>query len=196
MKPRKREFKVARELDVNFIRKMQRVGKDFDINKGGYCDSRMGCINFRCGPDDKPEGWEPTIIPAALNYPRAVVGTLYWEFHDDAGPFPPTLSVEASPYELDEHYRGKMPEEMWENCLKWIEGKVLEVIRLADLQPENLGIKCPLCEFVLPGGHMLNDLIKHMTEHGKVSDIVLGENTTVKVDGKVYRLESEESFHV
>lgn len=190
MKPRKREFKPTREFDVNFIRKMQRVGKDFDVNKGGYCDARMGCINFWCGPDDKPEGWEQQIAQGALEYPRAVVGTLYWKWNDDAGPFPPTLSIEASPYELGEI----ISEEMWENCLKWVEKKTLEIIRLADLQPENRGIKCPLCDYVLPHGQMFNTLITHLTTHGQVSNIVLGEHTKVRIDGKVYQLEAEESF--
>jgi len=29
---------------------------ELDLNKGAYCDARLGAVNFWCGPDNKPDG--------------------------------------------------------------------------------------------------------------------------------------------
>jgi len=53
-----------------------------DLNKGGYYDARLGCINLWAGPEDKPRDpdWEKVDIRArALNYPRAFVGGIHAE---------------------------------------------------------------------------------------------------------------------
>ena len=180
----KRPLNLNRQLDEEIIRNMHRVAKEFDLNRGGYCDNRLGCINFWCGPDDKPEGWDIKVEQGCLDFPRACVGTLYFR----------NLTLEVSPYELEEYYKGKMPTELYENCFKWLEAKVLELVRLADLHPYTVGTKCPLCDYVLPPNRLLNDLVHHMTSHGTVNNIVLGEKTTVRVDGVQYFLEEKEQF--
>ena len=197
MKTRKRYLNDRiSALDGEAIRKILRVGRDFDLEAGGLCDARSGCVNFWCSPEDKPEGWESEIIPAALTYPRAVVGSLMWELLDKQNEsLGYLLYLDISPYELDEHFKGKMPEHLWAACEEWLINKTLEIVRLSRLLPEDGGTKCPLCDYVLPVGHMLNDLIKHMSDHGKVSNIVFGGKvTTVKVNGIQYPLEMKEEF--
>ena len=66
----------------------------------------------------------------------------------------------------------------------------IELIRLSQISPEKISrTKCPLCGWLLPRNRMLNELIKHMNEHGKISDVVVGEFSTVRIDGKKYILE-------
>ena len=196
MKTRKRYLNDLSGFDIEDIRKMLRVGRNFDLETGGCCDARMGCINFWAGPDDKPEGYDAEITQGALSYPKAVVGSLMWtapeEGHEIEGY---QLYLDISPYELNEYYKNNLPEHLWQACEEWLVNKTLEVIRLSRLLPEDCGVKCPLCDYVLPVGHMLNDLIKHMSEHGKVTNIVFGgPKTTVKVNDVDYTLEMEEKF--
>jgi hypothetical protein len=48
----------------------------FDIDRGGFADPRVGCINFWVGPNNKPEGYEWPITKAVLNYSRNYLGTV------------------------------------------------------------------------------------------------------------------------
>ena len=180
MKTRKRYLNDLSGFDIEDIRKMLRVGRNFDIEVGGCCDSRNGCINFWAAPDDKPEGYDAEITQGALSYPKSVIGSLMWQALEGQDVY--QFYLDISPYELNEYHKNNLPEHLWASCEEWLIGKTLEVIRLSRLLPEDCGTKCPLCDFVLPVGHMLNDLIKHMTEHGKV------------VDGVQYPLEREEKF--
>ena len=179
-------FYSNRIFDYRMIQNMKRIAHQFDINAGGYCDTRMGTINFWCGPDDKPEGWEADITEGALDFPRAYVGCVNWENGK--------LEIETAPYELMEQYQNKLPENLYENCRKWLKVKILELIRLADLMPDVVGTKCPLCDFVLPPNHLFNELIKHMTIHGRVTGIVMGEPVVVKINDVRYALEDAKEF--
>jgi hypothetical protein len=169
-------------ITSDFFNKILKAGRKLDLNNGGYCDVRLRCMNFWCGPDDKPDEWNVPIKQGELNYPRAFVGTL--TFENDK------FYVEISPYELNDYYNGKVPNNILDNCSHWVEKKILEIVNIANLMPKSIGTKCPLCDFVLPNDKLLNELIKHIGLHGQVTNIVLGSNT-IKVDGKQYKLELE-----
>lgn len=69
-------------------RRLREVPQDQDINRGGFCDARLGAINFWCSPEDQPDDpdWgRAEIVQAALNYPRAYVGAVHGQFLEAAG---------------------------------------------------------------------------------------------------------------
>lgn len=69
-----------------------------DIDKGGYYDTRTGCINIWCGPDDAPLNWLLEKVPMSRGVfpePREVVGTVKGE---TIGTGHVQLVLEVSPY--------------------------------------------------------------------------------------------------
>ena len=78
------------ELQDHEIRALKVKAHEQDISSGGYCDSRLGCINFWSGPDNCPEGQEDLIyLKGAIGHPRNFIGTVYLE----------DLTVDAINYE-------------------------------------------------------------------------------------------------
>lgn len=134
---------MAQERNLNLVVtndtvcKMLAVGREFDLNKNGPFDSRMGCVNFWCSPNDRPSCWDAPIIPAALDYPRSFVGTLYWRWshneilqeNDKA-----ELFISADAYELADSR--KISLEDWKIILDWVEEKVKFLIRMAQIHPD------------------------------------------------------------
>jgi hypothetical protein len=122
-------------LDRDAILKILSVGQDFDFNKGGYCDARSGCVNFWCGPYDKPECWTHEIIKGALNNPRDFVGGLYWNWVENEDRA--ELYVEIHPYSLLDNMRKKrveITEEEKKQCLDWCVNQAKELLRLAGIK--------------------------------------------------------------
>lgn len=114
--------------DRHFIRELLRRGHERDVNKGGLCDSRSGCVNFWCSPEDKPDCWATEIIQGSLAYPRAYVGGLYWNWREDDTV---TFYVDVSPFDLLRDGAGRtrqLSDETWESVLAWIEAKAMELI--------------------------------------------------------------------
>ncbi len=64
--------------------KLLRKANELDINKGGYCDTRSGVINFWCGPDNKPDEWIWEIEKHQLDYPREYVGAVTPAWDDES----------------------------------------------------------------------------------------------------------------
>lgn len=95
-------------IDLVQVRKILDVGRQLDINKGGYFDSRLGCVNIWCGPEDKPDCWDAEIYPGALKFPRAFCGTLGWEWKGNGA----KLYLCCQPYELDS------PD--WDSLFEWL----------------------------------------------------------------------------
>jgi hypothetical protein len=111
------EYEVQlNRISATQIGRIRMIGKELDINNGGYFDTRMGAINIWCGPDDKPESWEAEILPADLNYPRCIVGSLEWEWINNEA----QLSLYICPYELQEQKKPIVVEDL----VKWLEIKV------------------------------------------------------------------------
>ncbi len=184
------------QVSRSFIRQLLQTASEFDLNKGGYFDGRSGVVNLWAGPDDKPTCWNVEITKGGLKHPRDYVGGLYWDWlSDDLA----SLYLDATPYALLDKARKdrqELPEETWRSIGDWLKVKAQELIRLAQLQPEMVGTQCPLCHFVLPTGHLLNDLLDHMArEHqSKIKEVVLGETTVVVTDRGKFVLESVEKF--
>ncbi len=174
-----------------------RVGSQFDINKGGHYDGSGGMVvNIWCAPDDKPACWDAPIDKGALHYPREFVGTVrFEETADDIY----RLELEASPYELYSFRPrlNKPTDEELEECLDWIEVKTQELVRLADLHPDVVGLQCPLCEFILPPGQLMNDMIGHVRDEHKVAAVglTLSDPPYLTTDGgKRHYLKPAEQF--
>lgn len=116
--------------DRRTVRRMLEIGHQRDINRGGYCDARSGCVNFWCGPDDRPEGWPADIDGGALNYPRDYVGGVYFEW---VGEDRVRLKIDAVPYRLQGGAGGGIPvsEVMLATCLDWVRAKTLDLLAAA-----------------------------------------------------------------
>lgn len=171
------------------------AGNGQDINQGGYCDARSGCVNFWCGPDDKPDVWNARITKGALNFPREFVGAVDWEWAEDGQSA--TLFIETTPYELGESK--KRGEELTEaelrSCLDWVQIKALELVATALTLPEIKGLHCPFCAYILPVGELINDLLEHIrTAHPKsvVTGIVLGPSQLITRDDSYPLVEAME----
>ena len=55
-------------------------------------------------------------------------------------------------------------------------------------------MKCPLCDFVLLSDRPLNELIKHLSSHGKLKDVLIGEEVLIfKINGVQYAIDEEEN---
>ena len=54
---------------------LRKYAYELDLNKGAYCDARLGAVNFWCGPDNKPPGWPGRITKGQLKFPREFVGS-------------------------------------------------------------------------------------------------------------------------
>ena len=173
------------------IEKILAVGHEFDVNKNGLYDARMGAVNVWCSPEDKPSCWDIEVTQGGLNYPREYVGGLYWDWSADGKQA--SLFVEVEAYDLIRKKK-KLTDGQWECVLDWVEDKVKGLLRLAALQADVVGTKCPFCEFILEKGRLLNELIEHIATHGNVEGVVLGNPTLVRVDGKIYQLTSVETF--
>lgn len=191
----RQQRKLAITIPDNLRVKMLHVARQFDINKGGHYDSSGGMVvNVWCAPDDKPECWDTPITADALDYPREFAGTIqFTDLDDDTC----AIEIEASPYNLDcerpKHNKPGTGEMV--QCLDWIEKKTLELVRLSDLHPEIVGLKCPFCEFVLPSGELLNSMIGHTQTHGVAIDgITLSDPPYLTVNGKRYDLTPMEKF--
>ncbi len=190
---RKLKFSVTDSLRVRILD----VARQFDINKGGHYDSSGGMVvNVWCSPDDKPVCWDVPIDAGALDYQREFVGTIRFEhLPDDTY----RLELEASPYELDrERPRNRKPttEELTQ-CLDWIEAKSQELIRLADLHPDIVGLKCPFCDHIHPSGELLNDMLTHIQDTHRVTivGLTLSDPPYITVDGgDEHKLETAEEF--
>lgn len=197
----KREVKkqLGVTADRDLIQKILAVGHEFDVDKGGYFDARMGCVNLWCGPEDKPECWpEPT--QGGLNYPRDYVGGVSWDFNDDGKA---ELYIEVTPFtlaELNESRTERMfgsprwdrvTDEHWDQCVEWCEKQAKTLLRFARIHATSLGVSCPFCDYVLENGRLLNELFEHLTEHGEVGDVVLGDGVSVTVNGQSYTLQEK-----
>lgn len=91
--------------------RMLRIGRDNDINQGGYCDARSGVVNFWVGPADHPPSWcDVPITTGALDYPREFLGGVGVDFDGpDDGMVHLCLSV--SPYQRKEAQKLRGPAE-------------------------------------------------------------------------------------
>src|SRR6185312_15828366 len=90
-----RDLKLV--IDKRRRENILRTGHDMDIDKGGLYDSRSGCVNIWCSPEDKPACWDAPITQGDLDYAREVVGSLFFDWTDDD--FMRVL-VDATPYDL------------------------------------------------------------------------------------------------
>ena len=188
-----RKTRTTKQLNVvinqNTIRKILAVGREFDVNKNGLFDTRSGCVNIWCSPEDKPDYWDVEITQGALEYPREYVGGLYWEWEDFDNKF--HLYIEVTPYSLLNKDK-TLSEESWQKCTEWVEKQAWNLIRLAKIHEENLGTCCPFCDFVLPLDRLLNDLISHIVEkHGEVKSIILGSPTTIETNKGIFELKNK-----
>lgn len=128
---RTHELDITGNLEI--IRRIKEIGRDEDLNNGGLCDVRSGCINFWCSPDDKPECWPDKIEQGCLDYPRAYVGGLYWTWEgDNLAKF----YVDITPFEMvDPNRNGRiknLTDEQWDALISWVEEKALELINRAN----------------------------------------------------------------
>lgn len=163
------------------------MGHEFDINKDGLYDARSGAVNFWCSPEDKPTCWNAEIIPGSLNYPRAYVGSVSWDWQDDLTQA--ELFLEASPYDLKKN----PTEKEWESVFEWLEKQFKGLMRLVGMHEDVYGTRCPFCDFVLGKEYMLNGLIEHIHEiHQKqVQSVILATPTTLEIEGNEYPLETK-----
>ena len=181
--------------DRDFLRRLLAAGHAFDLERGGLYDARSGVINVWCSPDDKPPCWDVKIMPGGLSHPREYVGALGWDWlNDDQA----ELHVEAAPYALLDHRRRRsLSEQEWQDILAWLREKAMGLVRLARLEPQVVGTRCPFCSFVLPAGELLNDLLTHIgTDHPDVSlrGVVLGEAVVLQTDRGEFTLQAVERF--
>ena len=116
---------VLTKLQLHLI---QAEGNRRDLNRNGYYDVRSGAINIWCGPDDKPACWPEEISQGCLDYPREVVGTVYWNWDDQGRLVQPF--IEADPIQLRRNlsprtdgYAAELPEEVLRECLEWCKRK-------------------------------------------------------------------------
>ena len=99
---------------------------DLDINKGGYCDARLGVINFWCGPENKPSDWSWEIEKHQLNYPREYIGcvTPVW---DAEGDLIFAFSIKSTNYAIkyaqESDYLKKEPYENRPKDLTWVKAE-------------------------------------------------------------------------
>lgn len=113
-------------IDLNTLKKIKSIGSTLDLNRNGLYDVRMGAINVWCSPDDKPQCWQD-VTKGVLDYPRDLVGTISWRWA--AGNTLADLYIDLSPYEL--LLRKEVSPEEWQMLFSWIEGKALDLIRMA-----------------------------------------------------------------
>jgi hypothetical protein len=86
-------------LDRNAVRQLVHTAQQHDIETGGLYDARSGCINVWCSPEDKPNCWDIAVEAGGLDFPRSYVGSLEWEWNENAEDNA-ALYVEATPYDL------------------------------------------------------------------------------------------------
>jgi hypothetical protein len=121
-------------VEPYFIEKIKKIGAERDVEKGGHYDRRMGCVNIWCTKDDKPSVWNEEIEPGQFD--ADYVGGLFWE-EDENFKGSQRLFVEADPYALFRNRGCEMPregvisEEEWESIFKWLQEKVMILIREA-----------------------------------------------------------------
>jgi hypothetical protein len=182
--------------DRNLLRQLLATGRAWDLERGGQYDARSGVVNIWCSPDDKPACWDAKITPGGLSHPREYVGGLGWKWQDDDHA---ELYVEAAPYALLDHRRRRsLSEQEWQDILAWLQEKAMGLVRLARLEPQVVGTRCPFCSFVLPAGELLNDLLAHIaTNHPDVSlrGVVLGEAVILQTDRGEFTLQAVEQFN-
>lgn len=193
-------------VDRATVHKILSTGRAFDISSGGMYDARSGVVNFWCSPEDKPTCWDKEILPGDLGHPRDYVGGLYWDWLDDDRV---KLRLDATPYQLlDARRKALKPrygqpvltDEEWDSVMVWLEAQAQGLLRLVDLHPTVKGSHCPYCKFVLPVGHLFNDMLAHITDVHNIDvvAVLLGEPTqlTVMVDGKpeTVTIHTAESF--
>ncbi len=148
------------ETDRHSLRTLLATAAAFDLERGGLYDARFGLINVWCAPDDRPLCWDAEITRGAMSHPRAYVGALGWDWLDDDRV---ALHVEADPHDLlDRRPRRPLSDAEWADVLGWLRRQALAIVRLAALSPRVVGIRCPLCPFVLPAGELLNGLLDHI----------------------------------
>jgi hypothetical protein len=184
------------QVSRSFVQRLLKTASEFDINKGGLFDARSVCANIWCSPDDKPSCWNIEVTKGGLNYPREYVGGLYWDWLDDDRV---SLYLDATPYALLDQARKtrqELSEEAWGSIHDWLKAKAQELIRLAQLQPQTVGTQCPLCSFILPADHLLNDLLDHLTKEHRVQtlEVILGDRPMVVTDRGSFELKAVEKF--
>jgi hypothetical protein len=131
----RKEISLNIRVSKAYAMRMFEIGRAQDINKGGYCDASGAVINFWCGPENHPTCWnEVTIIKGGLNHPRDFVGTLrlYWISDDYA-----TLMLEASPYPMERHAKGRPTDSDLDSCLMWLQKQVDALFNVADTHQNN-----------------------------------------------------------
>lgn len=190
-------------LDRPALRRLLDVAQQFDLNQGGHYDARSGVINVWCSPEDHPACWVTPITRGGLNYPRALVGSLEWDWQGDDQV---RLFVEATPYDLLGHRRQQqglpwplrqsLPEDEWAQLLDWLEAQARGLLRLAALAPDVQGYRCPWCDWVLPTGQMLNALLEHVQaqKHAQLTGVLLGDPPMLLTDQGRAPLETVEVF--
>jgi hypothetical protein len=184
------------QVSRSFLHQLLTTANEFDINKGGLFDARSGCANVWASPEDKPICWNVEIKKGGLDYPRDYVGGLSWEWlNDDRA----SLYLHATPYTLLDHarkHRQELPQEAWQSIHDWLKAKAQELIRLAQLQPQTVGTQCPLCSFVLPTGHLLNDLLDHILQEHQVRtlEVILTDHPLIVTDQGSFELNTVERF--
>ncbi len=178
--------------DRNLLRQLLAAGRAWDLERGGLFDVRSGVVNIWCSPADKPACWDRPISRGGLSYPREYVGGLGWEWQDDDQA---ELYVEAAPYALlEQRRRQPLTEQEWESLVTWLREKAMGLVRL---EPQVVGVRCPFCQFVLPAGEMLNDLLSHVeAAHPDVrlQGVVLGEAAVLQTDKGDFSLQPVERF--
>lgn len=170
------------------LHKILEIGHEFDVNKNGHYDARLGCVNIWCSPDDKPTCWNNPITQGDLDYPRDYTGTIYWETKNNLA----SLYIEAEPFALLDRPERQLTDTEWEQVLDWLQDKAMFLVRFASIHPDT-GIKCPFCSHVMP--RSWNDLLElfhhiEITHEKHVDEIVLGDPTRVTVNGESFPLET------
>jgi hypothetical protein len=181
--------------DRDFIRRLLATVYAFDLERDGHYDACSGIINVWCSPDDRPACWDAPITPDAFPHPREYVGAIGWGWQDDGEA---ALYVEAAPYALLKcRPRRPLGEEAWAEILVWLREKALALVRLANLQPREVGTCCPFCEFILPAEELLNGLLEHVAAaHPTVQlrGVVLGGIPVLQTEHGHHPLRTAERF--
>jgi len=203
VKPNEHQKQLNIKGTREFIARLLATGRAFDVNKDGLYDARSGAINVWCSPTDKPACWTHEITKGDLKYPREYVGGLYWDWLDDNSV---QFRLDCTPYQMLEHIKKErkprwnapiLTDDEWNEIVGWLERKVLELLRLADLHPEIGGTKCPFCDYVLPPDELLNTIIEHidnMHREVEVTGVCLGREACINTKAGDYVLRAVEKF--
>lgn len=218
---------ATRQLNVTLprlsIQRLWDTARAFDVAKDpGNVYEACGCglggmVQFWSRPTDKPDCWDAPLTSGAWGQ-SDLVGDLHWDWLDDGQ----TASLRVEVYARELHdYRLKRARNEWYKArqqgniisppdrrnvlaeadnaclLDWLESKARALLRLASLAPVVLGLRCPYCDWMLPVGRLLNDLLDHVTivhPEVKILSVNLGSPTILVTTAGKMALQEVESF--